>query len=124
MRARDEEAEGAFHVLAKVDGSTSAVHKAAINRLWGEWKDERAEHTIFWDYIEEERNSILKTAEFGAQLIEGDDGADIVSRTATAPSASLAVPSTGGGPSSRSSKVSSHDCNPHVIVRYPLSRNS
>jgi hypothetical protein len=66
------------HVLAKVDGSSSAVHKAEINRLWGEWKDERAEHTIFWDFIEEERNSILKTYEFGAQLIEDDDGADIV----------------------------------------------
>lgn len=48
------------HVLAKVDAASSAVHKAAINRLWGEWKDERAEHMIFWDFIEEERDSILK----------------------------------------------------------------
>ena len=66
------------HVLAKVDGSSSAVHKVEINRLWDEWKADRADHTIFWDFIEEERNSILKTYEFGAQLVENDDGADIV----------------------------------------------
>lgn len=66
------------HVLAKVDGSSSAVHMAAINQLWNEWKADQAEHTIFWDFIREERNSILETYEFGAQLVEDDDGADIV----------------------------------------------
>jgi hypothetical protein len=35
------------HVLAKVDSSSSAVHGAEINRLWDEWKADRAEHTIF-----------------------------------------------------------------------------
>jgi hypothetical protein len=65
------------HVLAKVDSSSSVVHRAEINRLWDEWKADRAEHTIFWDFIEE-RNNILKTYEFGAQLVEDDDDSDIV----------------------------------------------
>lgn len=66
------------HVLAKVDSSSSAVHGAEINRLWDEWKADRAEHTIFWNFIEKERNNILKSYEFGAQLVEDDDDADIV----------------------------------------------
>jgi hypothetical protein len=66
------------HVLAKVDGSISAIHKAEITRLWDEWKADRSEHAIFWDFIEEERNSILKTYEFGAQLVETGGGADIL----------------------------------------------
>lgn len=66
------------HVLDKVDCCSSDVHKAEINRLWVEWKADRAEHTIFWDFIEEERNSILKTYKFGAELVEDDDGADVV----------------------------------------------
>ena len=65
-------------VLAKVDSSSSAVHRAEINRLWDEWKADRADHRIFWDFIEQERNSILKTYEFGAQLVEDDAAADIV----------------------------------------------
>ncbi|QDL39408.1 hypothetical protein [Rhodoferax sediminis] len=46
------------HVLDKVDGSRSSAARAAIDKWWAGVKQARP--SIFWDFIEEERNSVLK----------------------------------------------------------------
>ncbi|MBN8960602.1 MAG: hypothetical protein J0H71_05675 [Rhizobiales bacterium] len=54
------------HVLDKVDGSESAKLRAVARRHYARWKDCNAEeHAIFRDFIDQERNSILKEYEFG-----------------------------------------------------------
>ncbi|WP_313002781.1 hypothetical protein [Brevundimonas sp.] len=61
------------HVLAKVDAKTSSKHADAIDELWKGFQADRAGSTIFWDFIERERNNLLKTYSFGARL-EWDEG--------------------------------------------------
>jgi len=48
------------HVLDKVDGARSPAHRAEIDRWWSNLKSSRPLPTIFWEFIDEERNSILK----------------------------------------------------------------
>jgi hypothetical protein len=62
------------HVLAKVDASESLKHKREIDRLWSDWKTSPTENTVFWDFVEKERNSLLKTYEFGASLEHDENG--------------------------------------------------
>ena len=62
------------HVLAKTDAMTSPRHSAEIDRLWEGWKSDRAPSSIFWDFIEKERNNLLKTYTFGARLACDDNG--------------------------------------------------
>ncbi|WP_197486827.1 hypothetical protein [Rhizobium bangladeshense] len=58
------------HVLAKVDVETSTLHKRAINDMWAKWKVERGHNWIFWDFIEDERNNLLKAYQFGVEVDE------------------------------------------------------
>lgn len=53
------------HVLDKVDGETSLRHRFTIDTVWAGWKANRRDSWVFWDFIENERNSILKNYEFG-----------------------------------------------------------
>ena len=53
------------HVLKKVDAERGAILKRAIERRWQLWQDERSANEIFWEFIEAERNSVLKAYEFG-----------------------------------------------------------
>lgn len=62
------------HVLAKSDAIVSPKHKVEVNKLWEEWKSAPTENAIFWDFIEDERNNILKTYEFGAKLAKNEGG--------------------------------------------------
>jgi hypothetical protein len=62
------------HVLAKSDAMVSHRHEAEIERLWEGWKSDRTESSIFWDFIEKERNNLLKTYSFGARLARDDEG--------------------------------------------------
>lgn len=62
------------HVLAKVDSQSSLKHSRAISDLWDQLRGDRGSHRIFWDFIEKERNNLLKTYEFGAQLSKDEDG--------------------------------------------------
>jgi hypothetical protein len=62
------------HVLAKADAATSGDHKQVVDRAWATWKATKSANAIFWDFIEKERNSLLKTYETGAKLSKGDDG--------------------------------------------------
>lgn len=58
------------HVLSKVDSLTSRKHKDAIDRRWGNWKLDRVNNWVFWDFIEDERNNILKAYKFGVDVDE------------------------------------------------------
>jgi hypothetical protein len=62
------------HVLAKVDARSSSAHAIAVDQLWARLKSDRQSAAIFWDFIEEERNSLLKTYTFGAKLSSDGDG--------------------------------------------------
>lgn len=62
------------HVLAKTDATTSSAHKATIDFLWKQWKIDHVQSSIFWDFIEKERNSLLKTYSFGARLAHNAEG--------------------------------------------------
>ncbi|KQV42317.1 hypothetical protein ASE23_16020 [Rhizobium sp. Root73] len=58
------------HVLDKMDAKVSQRHHEEVLRKWNGWKDNRRDNWIFWEFIELERNSILKTFEFGVSLDE------------------------------------------------------
>ncbi|MDW9909614.1 hypothetical protein GOB14_15830 [Sinorhizobium meliloti] len=58
------------HVLAKVDVEASTLHKRAINDMWAKWKVERLHNWIFWEFIEDERNNLLKAYQFGVEVDE------------------------------------------------------
>lgn len=62
------------HVLHKVDAATSARHKSMIDAAWHSWSTDRDGNWICFDFIEKERNNILKTFSFGAQLPSAEDG--------------------------------------------------
>lgn len=47
------------HVLRKVDGETP-WQRMIIDAAYQRWSNERSEHTIFWNFIDKERNNILK----------------------------------------------------------------
>jgi hypothetical protein len=53
------------HVLDKVDGAASPVVRKVANELYKKWKKAEGLDVIFRDFIEQERNSILKEYEFG-----------------------------------------------------------
>lgn len=53
------------HVLKEVDRESDTSLRRAVDAAWQAWKLDRDEHRIFWDFIEAERNSILKTYQFG-----------------------------------------------------------
>lgn len=53
------------HVLQKVDGERDAEVKKAVSAAYALWKSNRAGNAIFWDFIEEERNQVLKQYEIG-----------------------------------------------------------
>jgi hypothetical protein len=65
------------HVLDKVDGKTDPKAKQIINARYKEWKDpDRTEHAIFRDFIERERNNVIKEYDFGSGqgvIFEGGD---------------------------------------------------
>jgi hypothetical protein len=73
------------HVLKKVDAKTSPNHADAISALWRGFQADRVNSAIFWDFIEKERNNLLKTYSFSAKLawredqnayVEFEDGMD------------------------------------------------
>jgi hypothetical protein len=57
------------HVLKEVDGADPRVG-LAVDARYRIWLSEREENAIFWDFIEEERNNVLKEYQFGMSLDE------------------------------------------------------
>ena len=74
------------HVLKKVDGNNPAIG-GLIDQRYVHWKSNRMEHAIFWNFIEKERNNILK--EYRFNLHPGED-VDVAVMT------TLRDPETGG----------------------------
>lgn len=62
------------HVLAKIDAKNSDKHSQAIGRLWMTFQSSRKNYWIFWEFIEKERNNLLKTYSFGARFERDHDG--------------------------------------------------
>ena len=56
---------GVGHVLDKVDSKRSPELKQAISKKYASWKNAPKENKIFFEFIESERNSLLKEYEFG-----------------------------------------------------------
>jgi hypothetical protein len=48
------------HVLDKVDGQQNDAHRQAIDSWWANLKASRPDPAIFWLFIDEERNLIVK----------------------------------------------------------------
>ena len=53
------------HVLQKVDAEQNDAVKRAATSAYGAWKTDKPGNAIFWDFIEEERNRVLKQYEAG-----------------------------------------------------------
>jgi hypothetical protein len=62
------------HVLHKVDSEQSQNHQNVINQTWKSWNFNKDDNWIFFDFIEKERNNILKEFSFGAELPSLEDG--------------------------------------------------
>jgi hypothetical protein len=55
------------HVLHKVDSTRSPELRDAIDAAYAQLKATRPEPKIYWEFIEEGRNTLLKLYEFGVQ---------------------------------------------------------
>lgn len=55
------------HVLDKVDSNSDPKIKIAVEQKWENLKKSKPEPKIFWGFIEEGRNNILKEYELGEQ---------------------------------------------------------
>jgi hypothetical protein len=53
------------HALQKVDSSVSPKLNSAISAAYKSWKTDPEENHVFFEFIEDERNSVLKEYEFG-----------------------------------------------------------
>lgn len=53
------------HVLSKVDSQLSANHKIVIDNHWKALNFSKPEPKIFWEFIEQERNNVLKQYQLG-----------------------------------------------------------
>ncbi|MCG7571609.1 hypothetical protein MHM89_17055 [Pseudoalteromonas sp. CNC9-20] len=53
------------HVLHKIDGPSSIALENAISAAYSTWKQQNEGNEIFKNFIEDERNSVLKEYEFG-----------------------------------------------------------
>lgn len=70
------------HVLRNVDGADPTA-RPVVDAAWARWKDDRSDNAVFWEFIEQERNNILKkyrfsvldSAEVGLVVTRGDESA-------------------------------------------------
>lgn len=60
------------HVLTKVDGADPTIRKQ-VDIAYRRWKSDRAAHAVFWEFIEEERNNILKEYRFNLHPLDSVD---------------------------------------------------
>ncbi|HEY9209789.1 MAG TPA: hypothetical protein VIO56_00125 [Methylotenera sp.] len=54
------------HVLDNVDSQSSPKMKSAIDAAWVELKSQKPNPAIFWQFIDDERNNIVKEYVIGA----------------------------------------------------------
>lgn len=60
------------HVLHKVDGADPKVRRQ-IDVAYERWKSQRTKNAIFWEFIEQERNNILKEYRFNLHPLDHVD---------------------------------------------------
>jgi len=60
------------HVLHKVDGANPRF-RAAVRAAYAGWKRDRRSHEVFWSFIEDERNNVLKEYRFNLHPLEEVD---------------------------------------------------
>lgn len=60
------------HVLKNVDGTRDPKIQRAAATAFGRWKADRKKHQVFWEFIEDERNGLLKEARRGVLAIPYD----------------------------------------------------
>ena len=53
------------HVLQKIDGGSTNATREAIERAYAGWKADKQANAIFFEFIEQERNQVLKQYELG-----------------------------------------------------------
>jgi len=53
------------HVLRNVDAAEDGATRAAVDTWWSEMKSDAGRHRIFWDFIEKQRNEVLKEYRIG-----------------------------------------------------------
>jgi hypothetical protein len=58
------------HVLRKVDGAQRPELGASIEEAWQRWRADPESHAIFWEFIEAERNLLLK--EYDPSIVVGE----------------------------------------------------
>lgn len=56
------------HVLEKIDSAQSPELKTAVDEAWARLKQTKPAPNIFWEFIEAERNNILKAYEVGLDV--------------------------------------------------------
>jgi hypothetical protein len=54
-------------VLHKVDGNTSAAWRTVINSRWAERQRRKPEPQILWEFIEQQRDNVLRAYTFSVQ---------------------------------------------------------
>ena len=50
-----------------MDGEANAKLRAVVRAKWNEWNANKRENAILWDFIEVERNNLLKEYKFGVE---------------------------------------------------------
>lgn len=60
------------HVLHKVDGADPDIRRQ-VNLAYQRWKSQKATNAVFWEFIEEERNNILKEYRFNLHPLDHID---------------------------------------------------
>lgn len=56
------------HVLDKVDGKNSPTTRSVIDLEWQRLNDSKPDPAIFWRFIDDERNNVLKLYEIGSAV--------------------------------------------------------
>ena len=63
------------HVLDKVDGA-DAVIRPAVDAAWARWNRDRSSNAVFWEFIEAERNNVLK--EYRSNVLDSAETSIVV----------------------------------------------
>jgi len=59
------------HVLDKVDAGSNSALRQVVDERWAALTETRPEPAIFWQFVEDERNSVLKEYRFRGQHASG-----------------------------------------------------
>src|SRR5207245_1310981 len=77
------------HVLDSVDGETAPELRRAIDEEYTKLKDSKPAPSIFWEFIHEERNMVLKEYRFRGLHVWGHGITSLWSPTFTAQTAGV-----------------------------------